>query len=140
MGTRADFYVGRGESAEWLGSIAWDGYPKGIADAVLGAKSEQDFRTAVEQFMAGREDATTPDMGWPWPWETSHVTDYAYAFGGDAVHASCFGSSWFDPLNEPDDDGEDRKLTDDPVVFPDMSSRKNVQMGGSRSGVIFITA
>lgn len=27
MGTRADFYIGRGENAEWLGSIAWDGDP-----------------------------------------------------------------------------------------------------------------
>jgi hypothetical protein len=30
MGTRADFYVGRGETAEYLGSIAWDGYPDGL--------------------------------------------------------------------------------------------------------------
>ena len=35
MGTRADFYVGRGESAEWLGSVAWDGNPRGIDDPVL---------------------------------------------------------------------------------------------------------
>jgi len=26
MGTRADFYVGMGKDAEWLGSVAWDGY------------------------------------------------------------------------------------------------------------------
>lgn len=30
MGTIADFYVGRGPKAEWIGSIAWDGYPDGI--------------------------------------------------------------------------------------------------------------
>jgi hypothetical protein len=29
MGTRADFYVGRGKDAEWLGSVAFDGYPSG---------------------------------------------------------------------------------------------------------------
>jgi hypothetical protein len=30
MGTRADFYIGRGTEAEWLGSVAWDGYPGGV--------------------------------------------------------------------------------------------------------------
>jgi hypothetical protein len=34
MGTRADFYVGRGETAEWLGSIAWDGNPGGAGLAL----------------------------------------------------------------------------------------------------------
>lgn len=30
MGTRADFYKNiEPEKMEWLGSIAWDGYPKG---------------------------------------------------------------------------------------------------------------
>ena len=31
MDERADFYVGRGEDAEWLGSITWNGYPKALA-------------------------------------------------------------------------------------------------------------
>ena len=26
MGTRADFYIGSGKDAEWLGSVAFDGY------------------------------------------------------------------------------------------------------------------
>lgn len=30
MGTRADFYVGTGANAEWLGSIAYDGHPDTI--------------------------------------------------------------------------------------------------------------
>jgi hypothetical protein len=33
MGTRADFYVGRGPDAEWLGSVAMDGYPSGVFGA-----------------------------------------------------------------------------------------------------------
>ena len=31
MGTRADLYIGRGTDAEWIGSVAWDGYPSGLA-------------------------------------------------------------------------------------------------------------
>lgn len=29
MGTRADFYVGRGENAKWIGSITRGGYIEG---------------------------------------------------------------------------------------------------------------
>ena len=69
MGTRADFYVGRGQKAEWLGSIAWDGYPDGLSDIpVLSAQTEVAFRAAVRDMLASRKDGTTPEMGWPWPW------------------------------------------------------------------------
>jgi hypothetical protein len=77
---------------------------------------------------------------WPWPWENSQTTDYAYAFDGGAVHASCFGSAWFtvDPeaeaYGEPEDDDGAK------VPFPDMSSRKgdwNHIM--SRSGLITVS-
>ncbi len=34
MGTRADFYVGLGEQAEWLGSVAWDGNPDNDVAAI----------------------------------------------------------------------------------------------------------
>lgn len=37
MGTRADFYVKRTDHLLWLGSIAWDGYPDGIDESVIGA-------------------------------------------------------------------------------------------------------
>lgn len=144
MGTRADFYIGRGEAAEWLGSIAWDGYPSGIAGHVHGtasgdtkrspiltATSDSDFRAAVAKELARREDGTTPDHGWPWPWENSRTTDFAYAFDGGAVWASCFGGAWFDPVTDEPGDG-------DPVaVFPDMSSRQAVTLG-KRSGVIVV--
>lgn len=60
VGTRADFYIGRGETAEWIGSIAFDGYPEGVDDAVLTAKNEADYRAAVKDFFATRDDATLP--------------------------------------------------------------------------------
>src|SRR5690606_19926111 len=100
MGTRADFYVGRGSDAEWLGSIAWDGYPDGIDDMVKQATSDAAFRVAVEQFFAGRKDVTRPADGWPWPWDDSCTTDYAYAFDGENVWGSCFGGAWFDAREE----------------------------------------
>jgi hypothetical protein len=135
MGTRADFYVGRGESAEWLGSIAWDGNPEGISKQVLGCQSEAAFRHAVADFLKDRADKTLPADGWPWPWMTSHTTDYAYAFDGGATHASCFGGVWFDPLKgkDPIDDEDEQQ-----VEFPDMSKAKQRAKLGLHSGVMVI--
>jgi hypothetical protein len=134
MGTRADFYVGRGASAEWIGSVAWDGYPSGFD--FLGAKTEPDWRAAVAGELAGREDATTPENGWPWPWDDSGTTDYAYAFDGGKVWASDFGGDWFDPLGpEPKDSGSRTK-----VAFPNMKDRKAAAAPGSRrSGVMVVS-
>ena len=134
MGTRADFYIGRGLEAEWIGSVAWDGYPRGICDALLKSTSEQEFRDRLSEFLNDREDATTPDCGWPWPWETSSTTDYAYSFDEGRVFMSCFGRNWIQAtVDEPDHD--DEWPEDDPAVFPDMSERMNVTLG-KRSGVI----
>lgn len=137
MGTRADFYIGRGENAEWLGSIAWDGYPDGEWPAsVSKARTEQEFRDAVAAMLSARDDATMPDQGWPWPWDTSHTTDWAYAWDG-AVFGSCFGRCWLtadELLSDPDDRPQpDEKQ----CVFPDMSKRKNVTLG-KRSGLIVL--
>lgn len=139
MGTRADFYVGRGETAEWLGSIAMDGYPDGIDDAVKGSSTEAQYRAAVAAFIAADDRGTTPEMGWPWPWEDSRTTDYAYAFvandapGSGAVWASSFGHRWFLVQREEPDDEPGEKV----AVFPNMKSRQNVTMG-PRSGLIVL--
>lgn len=139
MGTRADFYIGRGEKAEWLGSIAWDGYPEGIPKEILQCRTDDGFRNEVKNFLEGREDATTPDMGWPWPWEDSCTTDYAYAIHCGTVYSSCFGSEWFDPKKPTTDEEDEELLGNKKAVFPNMKDRQNVTMG-SRSGLIVFTA
>lgn len=115
MGTRADFYVGTGKSAEWLGSVAWDGYEWAEEPdcALLKAADEADFRASVAAIAKEREDWTNPEQGWPWPWNDSNTTDYIYYFAGGKAH-----------VNDCDD-------------WPDMSARKNVAWG-NRSGVIVV--
>lgn len=135
MGTRADFYIGRGEAAEWLGSIAWDGYPEGIAAPLIEATTAEGFRNALVNFASGRDDFTSPEHGWPWPWDTSATTDYAYALDEGKVWASGFGGAWFD-ASLPDTDTEE-KHSSKSAVFPDMSARKAVTLG-RRSGVIVV--
>ncbi len=138
MGTRADFYIGRTDQAEWIGSIAFDGYPSGIdhdAFAVFRATTEDSYRAAVKAMFADRGDVTLPPMGWPWPWNDSGTTDYAYAFDGGTVYGSCFGAPWFEVRAGDPDDGTETGPT---PTFPDMSAYKNVAYG-PRSGVIIVS-
>lgn len=140
MGTRADFYVGMGPTMVWLASTAWDGYPEGIDDPkatapLLGATTEEEFRARLEVHLSTRDDVTRPADGWPWPWEDSRTTDYAYAFHEGKVHGFCFGHP-FDIATR-----EDQKEDHDPPKydgFPDMSKGANVQLGSKRSGIIVI--
>lgn len=165
MGTRADFYVAKPEGLEWLGSIAWDGY---AIDHVALASTEEGFRLSIEEFFASRDDVTRPDRGWPWPWNDSHLTDYAYVFvegagvvyreGDDYPMGEKYGAPYFT------DDGKceryvSKRLVDDPpkdwvwdeedgynklaavdahYIYPDMRNLKSVALG-TRSGLILLT-
>jgi hypothetical protein len=132
MGTRADFYVGTGVNAEWIGSVAWDGYEwsEDKDNLISSAASEAGFRVAVASMLEAREDGIKPIEGWPWPWEDSRTTDYAYCFDGQGVQIFCFGR----PVAEDGDcDYEAPK-----VEFPDMTAAKNVQLG-DKSGCIIIS-
>jgi hypothetical protein len=147
MGTRADFYVGRGANAEWIGSIAWDGHPCSIDEAVLRSSSQEEFRSTVASFFTPRRDATIPEQGWPWPWKDSHLTDYVYAFDGKEVLASNFGNVWF-PAREPEPpwpEEEERAVCpicghdyDPSVIYPSMADRQNEVTIGKRSGLMVI--
>lgn len=133
MGTRADFYIGNGLKAKWLGSIAWDGYPKGIPNSIKSVTDKEIYREVVADFLKDREDATLPEMGWPWPWEDSSTTDYAYSLKNGKVSASYFGGQWFDPSKKQ----PERKTGY--VKFPNMRAIQKVDYG-KRSGLIILTA
>ncbi len=143
MGTRADYYVGRGKDAEWLGSTAWDGYPSGVFEIheIAAMLTEKDWRGFIANRVFPRDDFTAPAEGWPWPWNDSNTTDYAYAFDGDGVYGSCFGHPWWkldgsDDFGEPEEDGEDEG--DGRQEFPDMAARKHVQWGSEKGGIFVI--
>lgn len=132
MGVRADFYVGRGPAAEWLGSIAWDGSPSGLPASLFGAHDEHDFRSRVAAIRGeARDHFTSTGDGWPWPWKDSRTTDYAYAWD-DGVWYTHFGHGWRndDPPNDEDWPDGDAK-----IAFPDMSGIMNVTYG-PRSGLL----
>jgi hypothetical protein len=137
MGTRADFYVGRGANAEWIGSIAYDGYVDGPVSGILSVASSEDvWRQLVHDGVSKRSDGTLPEQGWPWPWENSHTTDWSYTFDDGRVWASMWGREWFDALGcVPSDD--DDYFNSPKVDFPNMASQQSVTFG-RRSGVLVL--
>lgn len=151
MGTRADFYIGRGESAEWLGSIAWDGYE--VPEHVRRMNSAENFREGVEQFLKTRDDATFPQDGWPWPWGDSNLTDEVWAFDeGRVWNANGYPvARWYaldadgDPEqfdgdeDESPDEFEEWQETHAVAVFPNMKDKQKLTLG-KRSGLIVLEA
>lgn len=117
---------------------------------MLTAHTEVDYRAAVETFFAGRRgDVTRPADGWPWPWDTSATSDCSYWFfdgrcwdaqGSPDVYVPCDEQEpeWG---NDDEEELQDKWLTGrERIEFPDMSARKNVQLGGMRSGLIVLRA
>jgi len=136
MASKADFYVGRGPRAEWLGSVGWDGKPVAIPASLRGADDEETYRTEVAKLLKDREDAVTPDQGWPWQWDDSSGTNYAYALDKGCVKASCYGSSWWDAVKpEPDHTTLRRKV----ARFPDMAMRRKLSTArGNRKRILVV--
>ena len=105
MGTKADFYVGIKDEAEWLGSIGMDGYPEGppLEYGVILCVTEEAYRDAVAKMLAGDEYSIKPSEAWPWPWPTSDTTDYAYTWYGGTVKASIAGYPLMEAVKDPED-------------------------------------
>lgn len=93
--TKADFYVGRGKRAVWIGSVNHDGYPSGMPESALGATSKKDFRERVRKLAKGDPAGVVLAFeGWPWPWPTSATTDYVYAFDDGCVWVHGYEDRW----------------------------------------------
>jgi len=115
MGTRASFWIGDPvdlENREWLGCIAWDGYPG--CDDFDGWKeigSQDAFRAAVQTLADSRDDFASPNGGWPFPWTGDMFwTDHTYAFFNGSVHVcwyhgtfTSFAEARRGDVGDPDD-------------------------------------
>lgn len=99
----ADFYVGLGESAVWLGSVAGLGDPAtaqgfGLFNDGPGFRDdydESDYRELVRDIVTSGQALPDADaQGWladegdPWPWDydRSNDTDYAYMWVNGCIH------------------------------------------------------
>lgn len=132
MGTRADFYIGRGLGATWLGSVSHDGYPcdkhgngHGAPLGIITANNVWSYLMATMHYSMVNKRFIRPTEGWPWPWETSRMSDYAYAFDQGKTWISSFGREWitYEKYQRLTDD--DTWNVSDDVVFPQMVEAKN---------------
>ena len=99
--TKADFYIGTGIAANWIGSINADGYITGIPLDIITCTNPTLHEELVVEFIEGRNGVVKTNGGkWPWLWPDSRMTDYSYMFIEDLskVVASHFGKDMFDPL------------------------------------------
>jgi hypothetical protein len=112
MGTRAQFFIGDPqdvEGREWLGCVAWDGYPDGdVGDTLKEVTTVEQFRQAITGLMYARDDFCDPATNsFPFPWKDDlFLTDCTYAWYDNAVQFTYFHRG-FMPLKEylalPDD-------------------------------------
>ncbi|WP_177215582.1 hypothetical protein [Actinokineospora terrae] len=116
----ADFYLGTGPQARWLGSLAESGHPStlitlGGAPGMLTATTSDAYEAAVEALLLGH-DTTRPGFAFraergeasSWPWlRTGSSGWWAYAFVDGRVRACLRGGPWFRPdPHQPDGGAE----------------------------------
>jgi hypothetical protein len=94
------------------------------------------------QLFGDRDNGPSPpEVGWPWPWEDSNTTDYAYAWDEGRVWITYFGHGWRtveevrayreaykaygQDETETAPEPEDIWPEDVQLEFPDMSERRN---------------
>jgi hypothetical protein len=112
-----------------------DGYLGSCTRKIVTAQTQEDFELHVAERIA-EDDGTRPEQGWPWPWEDSCTTDYAYAFDEGRVFIARFGHTWRTLAEQEAFEASDE---DEPLsercVFPNMKDRQRVTYG-PRSGLI----
>jgi hypothetical protein len=98
MGTRADFYIMRNNTLEWLGSMARDGNDIG---EVGNQTTEANYISHLTALLNGRDDVFRD--AFPWAWRDSRLTDYAYVFIEGTGVVFRVGDNY--PLDYQPDDG-----------------------------------
>lgn len=81
MSIKADFYVGIGPDAEWLGSIFKGGSVWEIPTSIFIQVNQTMFEEMVLELLSSKE-SVVHDRGdkWDHDWSDSRLTDYTYMF------------------------------------------------------------
>jgi hypothetical protein len=96
---RADFYIGLGAEAEWLGSMGDGGHPSEVTsvhdlfnlNGDVDDYTEDTFRQMVESILDDTPDYVLVSRAstggwWPWGYDTSVGTPFAYAWNNGCIH------------------------------------------------------
>jgi len=126
MGSKADFYIGTGQDAKWIGAVEQDGYPDAIPAGILIQVNEIMFEELVVDFLQSkrpRSFISSEGDKWPWLWADSSLTDYTYMFFNSKVHMGFFGKA-MDPIKiVQGDDIITAEISPDPLPLPIMNSK-----------------
>jgi hypothetical protein len=98
---KADFYVGIGPSAEWLGSVSKCGELWAISTPILLQVNQTMYEEMVIEYIKYCEGVVANHVcQWPWEWFDSRMTDYSYTFIPEhhRVYMSMMGEDLLDPL------------------------------------------
>lgn len=97
---KADFYIGKDKDALWLGSLSKVSSPDRLAEEVLSATTRESYKGRVKKMLMKSKYSFLPGGGWPWVWETSELSDFAYFFFDEKVYVTCisFQGALFDPI------------------------------------------
>jgi len=83
--TRADFYVGTGPNAIYVGSVMDKG--DNIPNSIKRARTPEKYQQAVTKFIKKNSGVTV----WTWSWNSSLFTDYAYWLDNGKLYVTKFG-------------------------------------------------
>jgi hypothetical protein len=119
---RADFYLGRGKRALWLGSLREHGAPVHLRYALKRCNDQRAFYAAALELVTSIPDGVPREQGWPWSYPDSSQTDYTYAFDDGQLFVSCYGSPFVPVsalnLNSLLDDYDFDDAYGDEPIFP----------------------
>ena len=98
---KADFYVGVGRQADWIGSVAKCGEIWAVSTPILLQVNKTMYEELVIEYINFCEGIVANHVcQWPWPWADSKMTDYSYIFipEHEKVYMSIEGGDLLDPI------------------------------------------
>jgi len=102
MNIDADFYIGKGKEAEWLGSVSSNGDINTIARSSFGQQflechTPELFKHFVSNYLHQYRNSVLASQCWPWLWGDSGTTDRSYWFFDDKIWCAVpilFNGKW----------------------------------------------
>lgn len=120
MSSKADFYIGMGPSAEWLGSVHRCGELWALSTNILIQSSRVMYEELVTEYIELCKGIVAEHVcQWPWPWDDSRMTEYTYIFlpTRNKVYMSVMGEMLVDPIRLLK--GEDLQTANSMLGYPD---------------------
>lgn len=98
---KADFYVGMGPEADWIGSVSKCGNVYELSTPILLQVNRIMFEELSIEYIKFCEGVVANHIcQWPWQWPDSRMTDFSYIFlpQMEKVYVSIQGGDLLDPI------------------------------------------